>query len=564
MRQDGQSNARRFTAFISYSHADAQAAARLQRRLERYRLPRHIVRETGAASGELGPIFRDREDLAAAPSLSAAIRDAIGRAEALLVLCSPDAAISRWVNDEIALFRSLHPDRPVLAVLLSGDPAGSFPPALTADGLEPLAADLREGGDGHQLAFLKIVAGIAGVPLDALIQRDAQRRVRRVTAVTLGALAAMLIMGIMTAYALSARNEADRQRAEAEGLVEYMLTDLRSKLKGVGRLDVMDAVNARAMEHYRRQGDLDRLPPDGLERRARVLHAMGEDDEKRGDLAAARTEFREAHRTTEALLRQDPNNPDRIFAHAQSEYYVGYIAWRQTDYDQTRPHWQAYLTLAQRLQKVEPASARPLRELGYAHGNLCEFGMREKKDVPASLEHCRLAIRFQEAALGKQPGDTETALALANRHAWLADALVQTGAVDDARANRVSERTILDRLANADPRNVDIKVRTLWNDIGVAKITIAQHAYRPGIEKLRATRARLKTIMPLAPGDSSLIELEIRITFLIARAGRDGGIDGWRQEQHRALMLTEAALARDPNSAIKRYRKALAELSGGK
>ena len=320
-----------FAAFISYSHADAAAAAKLQKRLERYRLPRTIGNAAGKTSLELGKIFRDREDLAAASSLSDAIKAALSQAKTLIILCSPDAAKSHWVAQEIALFRSLHADRPILAVLVSGEPAEAFPPLLTANGNEPLAADLRESGDGPQLGFLKIVAGMAGVPLDALIQRDAQRKLRRVTAITLGALAAMLIMAVMTSFAISARNEAARQRAESEGLVEYMLTDLREKLKGVGRLDVMGAVNSRAMTYYGQQGNLASLPADSLERRARVLHAMGEDDEKKGELAAALAKFREAHRTTAALLKQDPKNPDRIFAHAQSEYYVGSIAWRQYD-----------------------------------------------------------------------------------------------------------------------------------------------------------------------------------------------------------------------------------------
>lgn len=73
-------DARRFAAFISYSHADADAAAKLQRRLESYRLPKRIAEARLNAASSLGSIFRDREDLAAAASLSAAIRDAIGRA----------------------------------------------------------------------------------------------------------------------------------------------------------------------------------------------------------------------------------------------------------------------------------------------------------------------------------------------------------------------------------------------------------------------------------------------------------------------------------------------------
>ncbi len=164
---------RRFAAFISYSHADAELAAKLQRQLERYRLPRHVELDPAAQGNRLGRIFRDREDLAAASSLSDAIRAALADSASLIVICSPDAKQSRWVNDEITLFQSLHPERPILVALVSGEPAEAFPDALTAGGREPLAADLRKNADGWSLGFLKIVAGIAGVPLDALVQRDA-------------------------------------------------------------------------------------------------------------------------------------------------------------------------------------------------------------------------------------------------------------------------------------------------------------------------------------------------------------------------------------------------------
>ena len=84
------SGQRRFAAFISYAHADAAIAAKLQAKLERYRLPKHLAQSHTGGEAALGQIFRDREDLAAAPSLSEAIRDAISQAEALVVICSPD------------------------------------------------------------------------------------------------------------------------------------------------------------------------------------------------------------------------------------------------------------------------------------------------------------------------------------------------------------------------------------------------------------------------------------------------------------------------------------------
>ncbi|WP_262423299.1 hypothetical protein [Brevundimonas denitrificans] len=229
------------------------------------------------------------------------------------------------MSREIALFRSLHPDRPVLAALIAGTPTDSFPDTLADAAREPLAADLQPTGDGPRLGFLKLVAGVVGVGLDELVQRDAQRRLRAVTAVTAAALGGMLTMTLLTAMAIEARREAERQRAEAEGMVEFMLTDLRDTLEGVGRLDALDAVNTRALEYYEAQ-DIGRLPPDSLERRARVLLAIGTDLQTRGDLDQAMQHFEEARRTTAALLAADSDNPARMWAHAQSEQAVGVVA----------------------------------------------------------------------------------------------------------------------------------------------------------------------------------------------------------------------------------------------
>ena len=67
-----------------------------------------------------------------------------------------------------------------------------FPPALRfevdAEGhvtdrpAEPVAADAREHGDGKRGALLKLAAGLLGVKLDDLVQRDAARRARNAQA----------------------------------------------------------------------------------------------------------------------------------------------------------------------------------------------------------------------------------------------------------------------------------------------------------------------------------------------------------------------------------------------
>jgi len=115
----------RYWAFISYSHKDAVFGRRLHRRLEAYALPRRLVGRLtaqGAASRRLTPIFRDREELPAANDLSAEVRAALKASRCLIVVCSPAAAVSPWVAREVALFRELHPNRPILAAVREGDP----------------------------------------------------------------------------------------------------------------------------------------------------------------------------------------------------------------------------------------------------------------------------------------------------------------------------------------------------------------------------------------------------------------------------------------------------------
>jgi hypothetical protein len=481
----------------------------------------------GQAQGRIGPVFRDREDLSAATDLSAAVREAIAASSALVVVASPDAVKSRWVTREIELFRELHPDAPVLVALSRGEPNDSLPEALRSNHVEPLCADFRKEGDGRRLAFLKIVAGLADLPLDSLIQRDAQRRFRRVTGVTFGAAVLMLIMALLLVMALQAREEADRrrvdaerQRAEAEGLVEYMLTDLREKLEGVGRLKLMDAVNARAMAYYAGQGDLSRLPDTSLERRARVLHAMGADLEKRNRLEASFAKFEEAHRTTAAILARKPTDADTIFAHAQSEYYLGLVALRRNERAEAERYWQAYRRQAQALARVEPAVARSLIEQGYAEGNLCELNLQDKYDLEAAERQCLNSIRFMQAALDRAPGDRATLKDLANRHGWLARVQMAAGQPAAALRSRDAEAKLMDRLLAADPGNVEYALRRIWADIGKADALIPLRRPAEAEAVLARSARRHAPVFGSNDGDARVTETEFRLQLFLAQAQR--------------------------------------------
>lgn len=227
------SHERKYKAFISYSHADKHWAQNIHLRLETFRTPKNLIGAQGLhgpIDGKLTPVFRDRDELPSGSALGPQLQSALTHSEFLIVLCSPAAANSRWVNEEITYFRKTHGDDRILAAIVDGEPgapvgegeAGCFPPALieppegSDKPREPIAADFRGSGDGKRLAFQKLAAGMLGVGLDALVQRMAQRRQRRMAqaAVAMGALS--IAMGGLAIYAFQQEAIADEQRAIAE------------------------------------------------------------------------------------------------------------------------------------------------------------------------------------------------------------------------------------------------------------------------------------------------------------------------------------------------------------
>lgn len=227
MTDDRSRAALRYRAFLSYSHRDAAAARKLHRWLERYRVPAALRKE------RIAPVFRDRDELASSSALGASLEQALDASEALVVVCSPAAAASKWVNEEVRTFRTRHPDRPVLAFVVAGDPGldprsapgeAAFPLQLALADVaagegalgEPVAADARAEGDGWQSACLRIAAGLLDVRFDDLARRELQRR-KRVAAIVAGA---SLLLTSAFAYlawsATVARDEARRAQARAE------------------------------------------------------------------------------------------------------------------------------------------------------------------------------------------------------------------------------------------------------------------------------------------------------------------------------------------------------------
>jgi tetratricopeptide (TPR) repeat protein len=238
-----------YKAFISYNHADVRWAQWIHRALERYRVPARLVAQHRLAGNRLHPVFRDRDELSSSSSLSAAIQAALQASENLIVVCSPAAAGSRWVNEEIKVFQALGRGERIFCLIVDGDAGACFPPALADD--EPLGADVRSQADGRTGAKLKIISGLLGIPFGELKDREHRRRARFFAVATAASIA---LAGVMTALAISAvlaGREAERNRAlatrslaDAEAVASFlstMLTDIDPEAIGKTIVDDLRA-----------------------------------------------------------------------------------------------------------------------------------------------------------------------------------------------------------------------------------------------------------------------------------------------------------------------------------
>ena len=470
---------RRYKAFISYSHRDKAVAGWLHRALETYRLPKHLL-DSGKAE-RLHPIFKDREELPAADSLGDAIALAIESSDALIVLCSPAAAKSPWIAREIDLYKRLNGDRGVFPVIVDGEPPDNFPAPLlvhyengqpTEAKSEPIAADLRPEGDGKKLAKLKLVAGLAHVDLDTLVQRDSARRQKRLAMVAAASVLGMVGTSGLALYAIDQRNEAREQRAEADGLIEYMLTDLREQLEPVGRLELLDGVGKRAMDYYARQKLAD-LSATELGRRVRAVQLVAEVQNLRGNNEEALPAFRQAARTTEELLARDPDNPEAMFNHGQSLFWVGYIAWQHGQMDEAKRAMEAYADISTRLAAMDRSNLEWQMEEAYSLSNLGTMAVDDGELSRALRYFERSAEDTDRVALAEGRPDARQ-IELAGCLSWIATTLKQLGRISEAIDVRRDELAIYDTIIAADPANNEARKGRIFAASGLGQMLMLQ------------------------------------------------------------------------------------------
>lgn len=388
-----------YRAFLSYSHADKHIAERLHRRLERFRVdPALATRAARPLPASLRPIFRDREEATAGGDLATEIETALSRSEALILLCSPSACRSAYVNEEVRYFKWRCPERPIIPVIVGGkkgDPEREcFPPALrfeiNADGsisdraTNPLAADLA--GESEDLVVSKTVAGLLGVSTDAVHQREL-RRLRRNRAMWISGMSAVLAV----VAALAVWSELNRQRAEhnlavAKELTEEVANDLlreMPQIRGVRTETVRETIDRLkksidALQPVPTWRQLQRLiwkaagsmigtayagTPDLSRTRAAALVHDAAARSAEGDMVGMEAAAAEAVTILRALIAADPKDIELPRELSVALNKVGEARFHQRNIDGAVSAFNESLAIMERYAAAAPASPLVKRDL---------------------------------------------------------------------------------------------------------------------------------------------------------------------------------------------------------
>lgn len=531
--------ARRYRAFVSYSHHDARWAGWLHRRLEGYRVPTRLRRnigEFGPLPERLSPIFRDREDLASAGELGPRIQAALADSDAMIVVCSPEAAHSPWVNEEILAFKRLGRGDRIYALIVAGEPhAGGerecFPPALGfalgADGQpgdqrrEPLAADVRPGKDGKYLAGLKILSGLLGLPLDTLRQRDAARRQRRQFAVTALAMVVMLVTSFLAVQAVMARHAAERRQKQAETLVDFMLGDLHDKLSEVSRQDILEAVGDQAMIYFQSLPTTD-VTDESLELRAKALEKIGTVRLDQGKLPQALKSYQAALVLAEPLANAAPANLERQLAFAHVLAFIGLAHWYQGDLAHAQEDFASAQAVLLRAQAHAPHDRQLLSQLANLHNN---FGhvLEARGDLDAAMAQYRRMLAMSQRLVKDDPANTDWQVQLGLAHNNLAKMALMHGELATAIAEYRADVAIEIRLAQGDTKNNSQAEKVLLARAALGRSLALGGDLAGGIDHMRNALDEALRLQRMDPGTAYFSEDVGLYTTQLARLLRQRG-----------------------------------------
>ena len=585
LSQNHHQPAQDYLAFISYRHADnteedRQWATWLHQQLEVYDIPADLIGATNLR-GELiperiYPVFRDEISLPADADLSSSIVQSLDRSRFLIVLCSPRAVQSHYVNQEILHFKQSVKEDWIIAAMICGEPNASiddakqenpedirtqecFPEALqyemNSDGAldkhkrtEPIAADFRlpdgsegltnpdaykrqllQGGyskaDAERLAQryeeqlnnakLKIIAGILGVRLEQLTQRDkiyqlskaraAARRFRRIAASMAGlALAATISGGL--AYQQWQRATAERDRAETllgqiRDNLDFMNFELRDVMKAyvptekrVPLIRRVDEIVESLQQTGSQSAEDKRLIAVSLLNKADLILKN-----RQLDPSKALPLLKQAQSITKNLAEEAPQND--AFQQDLSITYtkLGDIMLNRGDDKAAREYYASALNVDQALVAQQPENRTFAYNLSVSYSKMGDAILRLPGGVDAAWLAYTEALKKAESLVEDEPTNKDFLHRLWETNIALGDSQLRRIGSKAAQLHYQSSLEIARNALDKDPSNTQLKSAVITSLLRLGNVLVDQRIPEEALVQYQSALQKIESLVKHDP-----------------------------------------------------------------
>jgi serine/threonine protein kinase len=404
------------------------------------------------------------------------------------------------------------------------------------------------------------------------------------------------------------RRLADTRRVAAEHLIDKMLSDVRTRLEQIGRLDLLASLGSEIRDYYGTlaqfpggipAGDLDRMATavelvgraerdsgrldealatwtgaratlaravagapvtaTRLKRRmiARLDFEIGTIHQQRGALDEALASYRQAQQELDALRDELPGDTIVLLGAAEAHDRIGDLLRNEGKLDEAVEEYTEAKT--ERERASNGPTGRPEAEVLALSTSRLKLGsvFQARGELAKALDEYRAALRLRESLLGGQRDNVEIQNKLLEVELTLGDLQRLVGDPKSAIETYRKAVPVMDALRHRDPANVTWRrLRgNIESDFGFALLDAGE--YQAGLTQLGVS---IETQRDLVARDPKSTTWQADLSRSYTRAGDAllylGELDRAIATYRQALDIRTVLVAKDPKSPP--YRRSMA------